>query len=211
MSDELLITHKRIDLSASAVLYHEPFAAGTFQRDWIVRSGQWHVDGDALVGRNPLPQPGCIQCRREFPGNVILDFRAQTLAPCTHDIDVMWNFSWDEQVNKRGDAYVAGIAGWWDRKVGFEKSPQYKLLALAPCPWFEPGHAYRIQVGSVDGHCFLFVDGQLRLEMMDPQPIDATRHAHVGFEAYQSLIRVSDLTVRQVNWSPRQQVYPQEF
>jgi len=211
MTDDLLITQKRIDLAASPVLYRQPFSPRTFTRDWIGRSGQWTVRDGSLLGQNPLAQPGCVICRREFPGNVLLEFHAQTVAPSTHDIDVMWNMSWDEQANRRGAAYVAGIAGWWDKKIGFEKSPDYKLLCVAPCPWFEPGKLYHVQAGSIDGHCFIFVDDQLRLEMCDPEPIDSSRHAHVGFEAYQSMVRITDLTVRQIHWEPRPQAYRQEF
>lgn len=211
MANELLITQKRIDVDASKVLYREPFTPEVVGRDWIVRSGRWEARDGALWGVNPLPQPGCIACRRAFPGNVMLEFGAQTVAPSTHDIDVMWNFSWDQQADKRGPAYVAGLAGWWDKKIGFEKSPDYKLLSLAPCPWFQPGRLYRIQVGSIDGHCFIFVDGELRLEMMDPDPIDSQQHVHVGFEAYQSQVRIADLTVRQIAWTPRPQAYLQEF
>ena len=61
-----------------------------------------------------------------------MDFYAQTVLPSTHDIDVMWNLSWNEAENLRGVAYVAGIQGWWDGKVGIEKSPEYKLVATAP-------------------------------------------------------------------------------
>lgn len=212
MSDQLLITLKQIDVAGSPVLWQQQgFQADAFERDWTVRSGDWRVLNGALVGSNPLPQPGCLVCRREFPGNVLLDFHAQTLAPSTHDIDVMWNMTWDEAADKRGAAYVAGIAGWWDKKVGFEKSPDYKLLCVAPCPWFEPARPYHIQVGSVDGHCFLFVDGVLRLEMIDPDPIDSRKHVNLGFEAYQSMIRITDLVVRQVKWSARPQSYVQEF
>lgn len=95
--------------------------------------------------------------------------------------------------------------------MGIERSPEYRLVAAAPCPWFEPGRDYFIQAGSVDGHCFLFVDGMLRLELLDPEPIDAERHNRIGFEAYQSMIRVSDLVVRRIVWHEREQSYPVEF
>ena len=152
-----------------------------------------------------------IFSRRDFPGNVLVSCRARVLPPSTHDIDVMWNMSWDEKRSQRGAAYVAGVQGWWDGKVGIEKSPEYKLAAAAPCPWFEAGREYFIQAGSVDGHCFVFVDGILRLEVLDPQPIDSRAHARVGFEAYQSMISVRQVEVRQIFWEERPQAYPVEF
>jgi hypothetical protein len=208
---ELLIMRKRIDLDASPVLYDRPFCEQGLREDWDVRDAEWHCEDGAFLGRNPRPAPGVIFSRMAFPGNVLLDFRARTVAPSTHDIDAMWNLSWDERTNTRGPAYVAGIQGWWDGKVGIEKSPDYRLIAAVPCPWFVPGREYHMQAGSVDGHCFVFVDGVLRLELLDPDPIDSTVHNRVGFEAYQSMVRISGLTVRRIAWEKRQQSYPKEF
>jgi hypothetical protein len=211
MPNELLIMRKRIELAASEVLYDRPISAESFREDWGILSGEWRQEGGALFGVNPDPKPGCVMLRKPCIGNVLVDFRAATVAPSTHDIDVMWNASWDRATDTRGSAYVAGIQGWWDGKVGIEKSPQYKHVAAAPCPWFQPGREYHIQAGSIDGHCFLFVDGELRLEMLDPDPIDSARSTGVGFEAYQSMIRVSGLVVHRIAWTERPQAYPKQF
>ncbi|OGV64939.1 MAG: hypothetical protein A3K19_10545 [Lentisphaerae bacterium RIFOXYB12_FULL_65_16] len=208
---ELLVMHKRIDLDGSPVLYDRPFSAQSFKDDWEVRNSNWRCDAGALWGTNPLPGPGVVMTRAGFPGNVLMDFYAQTVLPSTHDIDVMWNLSWDEATHTRGPAYVAGVQGWWDGKIGIEKSPQYKLVATTPCPWFKPGQEYHIQAGSIDGHSFIFVDDVLRLELLDPDPIDSQRHNRVGFEAYQSMIRIRNLVVRQIVWEKRPQAYAKEF
>ena len=211
MTQELLLMHKRIDLAASPVLYDRPCSAESLSEDWQAHNAQWEARDGAFWGRNPLPAPGVIVCRHSFPGNVLVDCYARTVLPARHDIDVMWNMDWDEAVNQRGAAYVAGIQGWWEGKVGIEKSPEYRLNATAPCPWFEPGREYHVQAGSIDGHCFLFVDGILRLELTDPDPIDSSIHTHIGFEAYQSMIAVRNIVVRQIVWQPRPMAYAAEF
>jgi len=211
MSQELLIMQKRIDLAASTVLYDRPCNAASLAEDWQARNAHWEYRDGAFWVRNPLPAPGVLFCKHSFPGNVLVDFYARTVPPSSHDIDVMWNLSWDEAGNQRGPAYVAGIQGWWEGKVGIEKSPEYTLTATAPCPWFEAGREYHIQAGSINGHCFLFVDGLLRLEMTDPHPIDAALHTQIGFEAYQSMISVRAIVVRQISWTPRMMQYSPEF
>ncbi len=211
MTDDLLIMQKRIRVVQSKVLYAREITPQSLAEDWEVRGASWEAREGAFWGKNPRPAPGVIFTRQDFPGNVLVSCRARVLPPSSHDIDVMWNMSWDESANQRGAAYVAGVQGWWDGKVGIEKSPEYKLVAAAPCPWFEAGREYFIQAGSVDGHCFLFVDGALRLELLDPQPIDAQAHARVGFEAYQSMISIRQVEVRQIAWEARAQVYPAEF
>ncbi|MHB0938216.1 MAG: hypothetical protein ACYC6A_17635 [Armatimonadota bacterium] len=208
---DLLIMKKRILLDASPVLYDRPFSAESLAEDWEVRNAEWWHEGGAFFGRNPRPGPGCLISRARYPGNVLLDCVARTVPPSTHDIDIMWNMEWDEEKNERGVAYVAGVQGWWEGKIGLEKSPEYKLTAAVPCPWFTPGRDYHLQAGSIDGHCFIFVDGELRLELLDDHPIDAQCYARLGFEAYHSMIRISQLTVRRIAWEPRELSYPDEF
>ena len=113
--------------------------------------------------------------------------------------------------NCRDVAYVFGLEGWWEGKVGFEKSPEYKLVAGTPLFDFEAGRTYRIQGGSIDGHCFLFVDGRLVLEVTDPDPIDSQRYAKVGFEAYASHIQIRNIRVYRLAWQPRPLSYAAEF
>jgi hypothetical protein len=208
---KLLIMRKEIDLDASPVLYDRPFSATSLAADWQVRGAKWWVEGEWLTGRNPANSPGMVTSRASYLGNVLLDFEARTVLPSTHDIDCMWNGSWDETKNERGVAYVVGLQGWWEGKVGFEKSPAYTFCAATPLFPFEPGRAYRIQTGSVDGHVFVFVDGRLVLEVTDPDPIDSTRYGLIGFEAYASMIQVRRLVVRRIAWRPRELSYAPEF
>ena len=209
--NELLLMRKAIDLDRCEVLYDRPFSPQSLRTDWQVRGGTWHVEGEWLVGTNPDNAPGMVTSRAACFGNVLLDFEARTIPPSTHDIDWMWNGSWDEATNTRATAYVCGLQGWWEGKVGFERSPEYKLNVATPLFDFEPGRIYRIRSGSVDGHAFVFVNGRLVLEVTDPDPIDTQRHGLIGFEAYASRIAVRRLIVRRIAWRPRELSYRPEF
>ena len=208
--DNLLLMKKAVDFDKCPVLYDRAFGPRSLEEDWQVRGGDWSVSEGWLSGRNPLNAPGMVTSRRNFFGNVLLDFEARTVPPSTHDIDWMWNGSWDEATNTRSVAYVGGLQGWWERKVGFEKSPDYKLNVATPLFPFEPGRIYRIQSGSVDGHLFTLVDGQLVLEATDPEPIDTHRYGLVGFEAYASMIQIRRLVIRQIVWEKRALCYELE-
>jgi hypothetical protein len=202
---------KRIDLSASRLLFDTPINSQNFSRLCHVYGGEWRVNGDWLEGKNPLNAPGMLFLKGDFPGNVIVDIEARTVLPSRHDIDVMWNGCWDEINNARGAAYVAGLQGWWEGKVGIEKSPEYKLVAGTPLFPFEPGRVYHLQAGSIEGHCFVFVDGRLLLEVTDPAPIDHQKYTKVGFEAYASHIQISKIKVWGIAWQPRSLSYAAEF
>ncbi len=205
------IVGKQILLDESEVLYDRPFTEETLAADWRVRGGDWWLDGEWLTGRNPENCPGMVTSRASYCCNVMLDFEARTVAPSTHDINCMWNGSWYEDSNERALAYVAGLEGWWEGKVGFEKSPEFKLIAATPLFDFEPGRIYRLQAGSIDGHVFVFVDGRLLLEVKDPDPIDFSTYGMIGFEAYASMIQVRRLVVRRIAWRENQLRYEAEF
>lgn len=188
---------KRIHLDRSPVLFEAPIAADTLAQHWRVCAGDWRAEDGWLVGRNPANSAGQIFSRREFAGDVLLEFEGQTILPSTHDLDWTWHGAWNEQTNQRGPAYVGGLQGWWEGKLGIEKSPDYALWAMTPLFPFEPGRLYRIQSGSIGGHCFIFIDGRLMLEIHDAQPLT---HGAIGFEAYASHIRLRHIRVRQIVW-----------
>jgi len=205
------IMRKEIDLDGSNILLKKSFLPELFRQEWKVYGGNWSVEGEWLTGINPENNPGMVVSKGDYPGNILLDFEARTVLPSTHDIDCMWNGSWDEKKNRRDVAYVAGLQGWWEGKVGFEKSPEYKLWATTPLFPFVPGQIYRMLAGSIDGHAFIFVDGRLVLEVRDPEPIDSHKHAKIGFEAYSSHIQIRNLVVRQIKWHPLNMRYEPEF
>ncbi len=152
-----------------------------------------------------------VVLNQDFPGNVLVEFEASTVAPSSHDINVMWNGEWLDSIDQRGVAYVAGLQGWWRGKVGIEKSPDYKFMVGTPLLDFQPGKLYHIMAGSIDGHCFIFANGQLLLEAMDPNPIDHQKYTQVGLEAYCSHIKVRNFKVRQIQWKAVDMKYEPEF
>ena len=207
----LYIMKKLIDVDNSDVMYNRTFSEESLKADWKVYGGEWWLEDGWLNGKNPENAPGMIVCKIDFPYNVLVDFEVRTIPPSTHDINFMWNGCWDENKNERGIAYVAGLEGWWQGKVGMEKSPEYKLNVATPLFDFEPGRIYRLQGGSIDGHCFLFVDGELVLEFTDPEPIDFQKFAKVGFEAYSSHIQVRNLKIKKIKWQAVEMTYAPEF
>lgn len=207
----ITLMKKRILLDSSKVLYDKPVTKEDFQGSWTVYNSKWEVKDGWLEGENPGNWPGMAILKQDFPGNVMVEFEAQTILPSSHDINVMWNGEWLAATNQRGIAYVAGLQGWWTGKVGIEKSNDYKFMVGTPLFDFEPGKIYRIQAGSIDGHCFIIADGKLLLEAMDPDPIDNQKYTKIGFEAYCSKIRIRNIRIRQIYWESVNMKYEIEF
>lgn len=202
---------KELHLESCEILYHKPFDADVLARDFSVRGGRWRAEDGWLIGENRENFAAMVVSNADYFGNVMLDFKAATVAPCTHDINAMWNGSWNEQTNTRGVAYVAGVQGWWHGKVGFEKSPAYDLNVATALWDFTPGQEYHIQMGSIDGHVFVIVDGKLVLEVTDPNPIDTTKYGKIGFEAYCTRVKYRDLYVKRVAYDVVDEKYIPEF
>ncbi|MCX6229034.1 MAG: hypothetical protein NTV75_07680 [Bacteroidia bacterium] len=207
----LLLMKKKVYLDSSKVLFNKGVTKENFAQEWDVHHSEWKVDGEWLVGENKGNWPGMAVLKQDFPGNVLVEFEAQTILPSSHDINVMWNGEWLKDTDQRGLAYVAGLQGWWTGKVGIEKSDKYKFMVGTPLLDFVPGKIYKIQAGSIDGHCFIFADGKLLLEAMDPDPIDNQKYTKVGFEAYCSKIQVRNIVIRQIHWEPVTMEYKPDF
>jgi hypothetical protein len=208
----LLLMKRRILLDSSEILYERSgFTQEEFNDQWTVHHSEWKVEDGWLVGENRGNWPGMAILKQDFPGNVLVEFEAQTVLPSSHDINVMWNGEWLTEPDQRGIAYVAGLQGWWTGKVGIEKSPDYKFMVGTPLFDFVPGKLYNIQAGSIDGHCFIFANGQLLLEAMDPDPIDNQKYTKVGLEAYSSKIKVRNIVIRQIHWEAVEMKYEPDF
>jgi len=205
------LMHRMIDPETMPILYAEPFTRESFARDFEVRDGNWYVDNGWLIGESRRNFASMAIMRESFYGPVCLDFYARVLPPCDHDINCMWSGSWNEETNTRALAYVAGIGGWWDGKVGFEKSPEYKLNAGTKLLDFDPEKIYHMQCGSVGGHVFVIVDGQLAIEATDPDPIDQQKYGRIGFEAYCTRVAITDFKVRRAEWKEIVEQYAVTF
>jgi len=208
----ITLMRKKIQLDESPILYSSNLSEETdLGQNWTTHNSQWAIENGWLVGENRGNWPGMAILKQDFTGNVLVEFEAQTVLPCSHDINVMWNGEWLDATNERGVAYVAGLQGWWTGKVGIEKSNDYRFMVGTPLFNFEPGKVYKIQAGSIDGHCFILADGKLLLEAMDPSPIDNQKFTKVGFEAYCTKLKVRNIVIRHIKWESVDMKYEPEF
>lgn len=202
---------KRIDVDAMEILYNRPFTKDSFEEDFEIKDGNWYVEDGWLIGESRKNFASMAVMKKDFFGPVCLDFYAKVLSPCTHDINCMWSGSWNEETNTRHIAYVAGIGGWWDGKIGFEKSPDYLLNCGTKMFDFDSEHEYHMQCGSIGGHVFVIVDGKLAIEATDPSPIDQSVFGKIGFEAYCTRVAYRDLKIKRASYEDIKCEYVPEF
>lgn len=206
----LHIMEREIDLEQSPILLQGPADNAALERDWEHKNGLWTVQDGWICGKHTGNSGGILYSRQHCPGDVLLEFEGRTVPPCENDLNFTWHAAgWDEARGDAGESYIGGLAGWWDGKAGIEHYPTCLPRAATPLFPFEAGRLYFIQAGSVGGHCFLFVDGALVIELFDPHPI--TQYGKVGLGTYASQIQVRNFRVRQIVSRPVTQSYTPLF
>ena len=192
----LQVMGKKIILEKSKLLYDKPFTQENLKADWEVATGEWWLEKEWLTGKIRENAGGYIYHKGDFSGNIMMDFYGKTVLPCGNDLIFVWHTEgWNFSVNDAGRGYIGALGGWWEGKSGIEKYPECKIQATTSAFKFEAGKEYHIQAGSVDGQCFIFVDGVLVIEMKDPEPFNSNICKKVGFGTYCSYIQIKDFKV----------------
>lgn len=185
-------------------------------KDFLVKGGRWYAEDGWLVGENRECTAAMCVTKQIFTGDLLVEFDAATVAPATRDINITWHGSWNEETNTRDVGYVMGINGFWEGRIGFEKSPEYDLLVLTELFKFEPGRIYHITVGSFNlpsnnVRVFMAIDGVVALEITDPDPIDTSIHGFVGFEAFCTKVKYKNLKIKRLQITDDYKTYTPEF
>ena len=181
-----------------------------------IKGGKWYREDGWLIGENRECTAAMCVTRSTFTGDLLIEFDAATVAPATRDINVTWHGSWNEETNTREMGYVMGINGFWEGRIGFEKSPKYDLLVLTELFKFEPGKIYHVTVGSFalpSGavRIFMAIDDVVALEITDPDPIDINAYGFVGLEVFCTKVKYKNLKVKRLEITDDYQTYTPEF
>ncbi len=207
---KLHIMEQIIDLSQSPILAYGPSTTEELNRDWEYKNGEWKVENGWICGKHTGNSGGILYSKQHFYGNILLEFEGRTVVPCDNDLNFTWRAAgWDDEKDDAGVSYIGGLAGWWESKTGIEHYPECRCRSVTSLLPFEAGKTYFIQAGDIDGHCFIFVDGKLVIEMFDPDPI--TAYGKVGLGTYASQIEVRNFRIRQIKSFPNTLAYTPSF
>ena len=208
----IMLAGTNLFLDESEILYEQSdFTKEKFEADFDIKSGEWYVEDGWVVGKNPNCNPGMIVSKANYCCDVLLELKAKMVAPSTHDINVMINGEWNHEKNARGLAYVTGLEAFWHGCIGFEKSPEYKLVAATAMLDFNPQEEYLLQFGNANGVLFTLVNGRLGLLVFDPDPIDTSKYGKIGFEAFSSWWKFKDVKVKKLKYEKIRENYNPEF
>jgi len=68
-----------------------------------------------------------------------------------------------------------------------------------------------MQCGSIGGHVFVIMDGQMAIEATDPDPIDQSKFGRIGFEADCTRVAYTDFKIRRASYIEENTAYIPEF
>lgn len=205
---------KDIHLAGKKILFEKSPVVFSYKpdenwRDFIdVKSGNWYYEDGAIIGFEPGNKGGISFINKYFEKDVMLVFTVSAVLPATRDLNAVWAAHWDDDTDYLGDSYVCGLNGWWENKAGIERNKTSNLYATTSLYKYTPGSEVRMACGSVGGHCFMVVDGELVTELIDPSPITG---GYCGFSAYCTKLRITDIEVREIVWEEFKQQYTPQF
>lgn len=190
-----------VNPEGSEILFRDDFLQPGLGPDWEVTGGRWKAGDGVLRGQNGEDRGALVYTNARFPGDVLLDFYGTAVPPCRNDLNFTWKArGWDAAKNDADIGYIGGLGGWWTGRAGIEKYPDCALRALTGSFCLEPGRAYHIQAGSILDYAFVAVDGQVLVELRDPQPLTGEDCARAGLGVYCSTIEFRRFRVLRPAW-----------
>lgn len=187
--------------------------------------GDWEIKDGALQGVYRGNNGGICFSREAYPGNILLDFYASMIPPCSNDLNFAFRSGgWDYE-NNTVEGFIGGLNGWYDDRAGLEKYPpatgavaderqrQMEITDRALVGFTAvSGQAYHIQAGYVEDTAFFFVDGQLVVEMLDAKPEQTQNLGYFGLGLYCSQVRFWNLRASRPCFQPaKNRVYVPNF
>ena len=175
---------------------------------WTPKNGHWECKDGWLIGTEPGNFGGILFSKQRFEENVMFSFTVKAALPATRDLNAVFCADWDDETDYLGESYVCGLNGWYEHKSGIERNGSSNLYSTTSLYHYQPGTEVRMLVGAIDGHSFMVVDDVLVSEMIDPQPITG---GHVGFSAYCTKLRITDIEIREICYENITQSYDPQF
>lgn len=206
MQDLILLEKKIIIEKSKLLLDYRPDE--NWRDYWTQMDGSWEYQDGWLIGTEPRNRGGILFSKERYDKNVLLSFTAATVLPATRDVNAIVCAEWNEEINRMGNAYIFGLNGWYEHKSGIERNRYSNLYSTTTLYHYEPGREVRMDVGAIDGHCFMFVDGVLVSELRDPDPLTG---GYVGFSPFCTKLKVKDIQIREIYYEKLEQSYEPEF
>ncbi len=203
MGNEILLLGKKILVDESEIVF-EYHGEKNWEDYFTVKAGKWRYDNGYLIGKELENKGGILYTKQSFAFDIMMTFKMASVLPATRDLNAVWCSQWDEKTDYLGDSYVCGLNGWYDGLSGIERSGAHCFYTSTSLYKYNPGEEVEITCGSINGHCFLLVDGILITELHDNHPLTK---GYAGFSPYCTELKIKDVVIRKIKYLERHQIY----
>jgi len=207
---EIHLWGKKVLLDKSPVVFSYNPGADWLEH-WEVLAGDWKCEDGCLVGSERRSTAALIVSKKDFPRDIMFSFTIQAVPPATRDLNALFYAQVNDARNWIGESYVCGLNGWYEHRSGIERDEadgSVSLYTSTALYKYIKGTEVRMDVGCINGHSFMMVDGEMVTELQDPNPL---RPGKVGFSAYCTMLKIKDIEVRELAWEDFPQEYEPEF
>ena len=157
--------------------------------NWRIENGELRVDG---AKNHPL------WLLRTLPRNVRVEVDARSESP---EGDIKLEIFGDGASYAKHDSYEATsyvviFGGWNNSKNVLARMDEHgEDRVVGPPRPVEPGRTYHFRIERVGGTLTVWVDDQVLVEMVDPEPLRGRGHDHFGFNNWKSDLWFDNLKV----------------
>lgn len=208
VDDMFLVGHgpEQVKISRTEVvnLAVGPFTDG-LPKGWEPQPGlgEWSVSPNGTISGFAGPDRAAILwCTDPVEGDHMIEFDACTVAPAANDLNCYWEGSgkYDDK-DPSQFCTIAGIGGWWKGYTGIERSlnnieaPTGRSIT----GWghLVPGQILKVAGGRMGNVDFLFINGELRMQIDDPSQRRRDR-SKVAIATWDSRIEISCARVSRI-------------
>lgn len=163
---------------------------------WSNTGGGWRIVDGALQIEGARNHP--LWLRRRLPHDVRIEFTAKSDSP-EGDLKVELfgdGVSHAVEASYTATSYVVIFGGWNNRLDVLARLDEHgRDRVERPTRRVVPGRTYHFLIERRGSHVVAKVDGEVLVEMDDPEPLSGRGHDHFGFNNWAAKVTFDDLRI----------------
>ena len=176
--------------------FYDDFERTELGKDYKRTGGNWRIVAGELHVQGAKNRP--LWLLRTLPRDARVEFDARSTSESG---DIKVEIFGDGASSATKDSYVATsyvviFGGWNNSKNVLARMDEHGADRVVGKPRrVVPGRDYRFRIERIGGTLTVWVDGDLLLEMNDPEPLEGRGHDHFGFNNWQSDLWFDNLKI----------------
>ncbi len=176
--------------------FSDDFERAELGKNYARTGGNWRIENGKLRVQGAKNHP--LWLLRTLPRDVRVELDARSMSESG---DIKVEIFGDGASRATADSYTATgyvviFGGWNNSKNVLARMDEHGADRVVGKPRrVEPGRDYRFRIERIGGTLTVWVDGDVLLQIDDPEPLQGRGHDHFGFNNWQSDLWFDNLKV----------------